>query len=270
MGIMGVLTVIFAIASIASIGVIGNSDQVFAGGLLSCESDADGPWESADTWNDDCNDEGIPGEFQHVLVQHEVTISTDIVNSEDESVEIDEGGVLTVENGASLTTNQLFVNGGDDPMPTLIIEYGGTVDADEFINEGDTFNHGTLNVDIFVNSIFDTFHNQCTGVVNIASNGGNDRDFLIINHGIFNVLGFFANFGLFQNSGEINGGFLNFDDGELQSIPSICLVGGELFPINTTALLLAGIQTNALWIMSTLAIIGSVAFSAVYITVKRN
>jgi len=47
-------------------------------------------------------------------------------------------------------------------------------------------------------------------------------------------------------------------------------VGGKLFPIDTTALLLAGIQTNALWIMSALAIIGSVAFGAVYITVKKN
>ncbi len=47
-------------------------------------------------------------------------------------------------------------------------------------------------------------------------------------------------------------------------------VGGTFIPIDTTALLLAGIQTNALWIMSTLAIIGIVAFGAVYITVKKN
>lgn len=266
MGIMGVLTVIFAMASIVSIGIIGNSDQAFAG--LSCESDADGPWESADTWNDGCNDEGIPGEFQHVVVQHEVTISTDIVNSEDESVEIDEGGVLTVENGASLTTNQLLVNSGDVPMPTLIIEHGGTVDVDFYTNEGDTFNYGTLNVDGFHNHIFDTFHNQCTGVVNLGS-GDNGDGFLIINHGIFNIESFFSNNGIFQNSGMINGNFL-VGRGELEPIDSICLVGGELFPINTTALLLAGIQTNAVWIMSALAIIGSVAFGAVYITARKN
>lgn len=48
------------------------------------------------------------------------------------------------------------------------------------------------------------------------------------------------------------------------------VVGGTFIPIDTTALLLAGIQTNALWIMSTLAIIGIVAFGAVYITVKKN
>jgi len=49
-----------------------------------------------------------------------------------------------------------------------------------------------------------------------------------------------------------------------------CIVGGELLPINTTALLVAGAQTNAVWIMSALAVIGSVAFGALYITSKKS
>ena len=49
-----------------------------------------------------------------------------------------------------------------------------------------------------------------------------------------------------------------------------CLVGGEFLPIDTTALLLAGAQTNAVWIMSALAVIGSVAFGALYITSKKK
>jgi len=48
------------------------------------------------------------------------------------------------------------------------------------------------------------------------------------------------------------------------------IVGGELLPIDTTALLLAGAQTNAVWILSALAVIGSVAFGALYITSKKN
>jgi hypothetical protein len=40
--------------------------------------------------------------------------------------------------------------------------------------------------------------------------------------------------------------------------------------IDIAALLLAGLQTSAVWIMSALAIIGSLAFGAVYITVKKN
>jgi len=47
-------------------------------------------------------------------------------------------------------------------------------------------------------------------------------------------------------------------------------VGGELLSINTTALILAGAQTNAVWIMSALAAIGSVAFGAIYLKTRKN
>ena len=63
----------------------------------------------------------------------------------------------------------------------------------------------------------------------------------------------------------------------IASIASIGVFGnsdeafaGALIPIDTTALLLAGLQTSAVWIMSALAIIGSLAFGAVYITTKKN
>ena len=47
-------------------------------------------------------------------------------------------------------------------------------------------------------------------------------------------------------------------------------VGGEILSIDTTSLILAGVQTNAVWLMSALAVIGSVAFGALYITSKKN
>ena len=47
------------------------------------------------------------------------------------------------------------------------------------------------------------------------------------------------------------------------------VVGGELLPIDTTALLLAGAQVNSVWILSALAVIGSVAFGTLYLTTKR-
>ena len=47
-------------------------------------------------------------------------------------------------------------------------------------------------------------------------------------------------------------------------------VGGEFLPIDSTALLVAGAQTNAVWILSALAVIGSIAFGALYITSKKN
>jgi len=50
----------------------------------------------------------------------------------------------------------------------------------------------------------------------------------------------------------------------------LCEVGGELLPIDSTALILAGAQTNAVWMISALAVIGSVAFGALYLTTRRN
>jgi len=54
-----------------------------------------------------------------------------------------------------------------------------------------------------------------------------------------------------------------------QASNSFC-VGGEFLPIDSTALLVAGAQTNAVWIFSAIAVIGSVAFGALYITSKKN
>ena len=50
----------------------------------------------------------------------------------------------------------------------------------------------------------------------------------------------------------------------------LCEVGGELLPIDSTALILAGAQTSAVWMISALAVIGSVAFGALYLTTRRN
>jgi len=50
----------------------------------------------------------------------------------------------------------------------------------------------------------------------------------------------------------------------------IKVVGGELIPIDSTALILAGAQTNAVWMLSALAVIGSVAFGALYITKRKT
>jgi len=48
------------------------------------------------------------------------------------------------------------------------------------------------------------------------------------------------------------------------------VVGGGFLPIDSTALLLAGAQSSAVWIFTALAVIGSVAFGALYLTTKRN
>ena len=69
-------------------------------------------------------------------------------------------------------------------------------------------------------------------------------------------------------------GFQQFEDAMKQKFDVIVVkpptVGGELLSIDTTALILAGAQTNAVWIMSALAVIGSVAFGAIYLKTRKN
>ena len=48
------------------------------------------------------------------------------------------------------------------------------------------------------------------------------------------------------------------------------VVGGEMMPIDTTAVLIAGIQTNAYSIFGTFVVIGAIAFGALVISVKRK
>jgi len=65
------------------------------------------------------------------------------------------------------------------------------------------------------------------------------------------------------------GDFYAIDD--ISYTEDLCaLVGGEFLQIDSAALILAGAQTNAVWIMSALAVIGSVAFGALYIKTRKN
>jgi hypothetical protein len=73
--------------------------------------------------------------------------------------------------------------------------------------------------------------------------------------------------------GEICGdGIDNDDDGQIDEGCQVenGVVGGEFLPIDATALLVAGAQTNAVWILSALAGIVSVAFATLYIKTKRD
>ena len=69
-------------------------------------------------------------------------------------------------------------------------------------------------------------------------------------------------------------GFQEFEDAMKKKFDVIVVkpptVGGELLSIDTSALILAGAQTNAVWIMSALAAIGSVAFGAIYLKTRKN
>jgi len=83
----------------------------------------------------------------------------------------------------------------------------------------------------------------------------------IVNLGNFNVFGTLLNNGAFINSGAV------LDCGIISgtiSIPGIVnecpVVGGEIIPLETTSLILAGIQTPAVWMISTFSALGIGAF----------
>jgi len=220
---------------LGAILLIPYSNLAYAGN--GCNSVQDGPWEEGSTWVNCSGPGGIPadGPAEDVRIDHHVTISTNIAEIPDEIIVQLPNGILTVQIGASVTSSELIV-------------------------EFDAFNHGTITVtDFFFNGAFDTFHNECTGVLNL--NGENDEDHtntvgpLFINHGIVNLNSIadegFHNVGIFQNSGTINPfvKFFNNDDagGTFETIASPCNpvtpVGGELIPIESTSLILAGAQS---------------------------
>lgn len=157
------------------------------------------------------------------------------------------GDTLTINPGIILYNSDAFkikVRGGIlNNLGTIDNDGGIIVDEDGIINNPGTINnYGT----IFVNT---------DGTIN---NGGNTIN----------------NFGRITNNGIINnicGAKTTGNEIEGNQPNEVCTaVGGTSIPIDKTALLLAGTQTNAVWIMSTLAVIGSIAFGALYITSKKN
>jgi len=52
--------------------------------------------------------------------------------------------------------------------------------------------------------------------------------------------------------------------------PEPTVVGGELLPIDSTALVLAGLQTSAIWMLPILAGVAGSAFGILYIKSRRN
>jgi len=217
------------------------SNLAYAGNMVvGCHSVQDGPWEEGSTWNSCLGPGGIPGDSDGPAINHHVTISTDVVHESIVGV-FQPDGVLEVKKGASLTTNQMNIL-------------------------SDVFNHGTMTVSIFFgNGVIDTFHNECTGVVDITAitffgNAGNGPDARFINHGIFNIspIGKFTNFGIFQNSGILNlpEDIVNLDDGTFETIESNCLIGGNTIPLDTTALLLVSAQSFSWMIPVVLSVLG--------------
>jgi len=115
---------------------------------------------------------------------------------------------------------------------------------------------GTLSINakltsqpLFVGEEISTLFINCNGELVLTEGGSNDRG-LITNHGILQTItgATFTNDGTYQSSGTdiFVGPFIG---NPIVPIASICVVGGELIPLDTSALLLTGAQMNSAWMI---------------------
>jgi len=228
-----------------------------------------GDWSDPNTW--DCDASDVPAKRKQVVILFgdTVTVDTNLNRSSGESTTF---------------IGNVFVFG------TLVVPSPFTFKSDfmQISSPGSVENNGNMIIAEFENK--NIFNNNCGSTLTIQqlfTNVGGNRgpagfnDGSLTNFGtfelgiLFPINGFFNNLSSFLNGGTlinviVSGQAQNFEGMPITTISNICIVGGELLPIDSTALLLAGAQTNAVWIMSALAVIGSVAFGALYITTKKN
>jgi len=231
-----------------------------------------GDWSNPNTW--DCvGVSDVPASRKQVNILSSDTVTVDRV-------------LNRFSGDATTFIGDVFVEG------TLVVPSPFIFKADKLRNGGGSVeNFGNMIIAEFFN--FNIFNNNCGSTLTIQQlittkggargPSGQNTNGPFTNFGTFELgilfgpNNLFVNFSPFQNGGSLinvieSGQDQNFGGSvPITTIPSICpVVGGELLSIDSTALILAGAQTNAVWIMSALAVIGSVAFGALYISSKKN
>ena len=194
-----------------------------------------GNWELGTNWSP----AGVPAPNDDVIFDN---TGFDVnINS---AVTVGPSGSITLS--PTTTNNNLLVNG---PSGSLTI-FG-------------TFTMNNINDDIIFLNSGGIITVQCSGVVTLANGmifvSGDGGAGTLVNHGTItgtannNIL--INSVGLVQNSGTLTAGIQN-NGGALQTIPSICIVGGEFLSIDSTALILAGAQSFSWMIPVVLSVLG--------------
>jgi len=206
-------------------------------------------WETGGNWDLS----RVPEEIDDVVISGKlVDIHSDVTIGPSGSITFDLDGNLRVNDPNALLTIQgsVVMNDGSDDLfareGTILIDCTGSITLDQ----GQVIVQGTGTGGIFIN------HGIITGTLP----GGDPNNSLL-----FNIV--VQSGGLFQNSGTLPSTILVLPSGTFETIPSICpiggngAIGGKLLPIDTTALLLAGVQTNLGWIIPvTISAVGISAF----------
>jgi len=91
--------------------------------------------------------------------------------------------------------------------------------------------------------VFDHTPDQACQILNLAAE-------TIVNNGNLNVFGTLINNGFFINNGAVlNCGIISGSVLPIPGIVNLCPVGGEIIPLDTTMILVAGAQNIAAWMI---------------------
>jgi len=238
---------------------------------FNCESTQTGFWDVPSTWIN-CGG-GVPDDNDNVTIKngHTVTIRTDIRTvplvglslTVEQSAELvldgPSGGNLQMNAGTFTNFGKTTLDGVGGPNTSAELTLGVTPGTNECggiidVNGGSIVNTGHFVVSngVFVNK----------GTMNLNGGGGNQAGSLVIvnaggqvdNHGTINEK---PGVGLDSGIVLLLTGFFN------DNLPNLCpIVGGELLPIDSTALILAGAQSFSWMIPVVLSVLGIGLFVA--------
>jgi len=218
-----------------------------------------GPWSDSNTW--DCDASDVPAKRKQVIIQSGDTVTVDRELNRDSG-------------DATAFIGNVFVDGN------LVVPSPFTFKSDfmQISSPGSVENNGNMIIAEFFN--FDNFNNNCGSTLTIqqlvtnaggplgpqGQNSGSLTNFGTFELGIlfgppnFNNLATFLNGGTLINVIE-SGQDQNFEGMPITTIPSICaVVGGELLSIDSTVLLLAGLQSSAIWMLPVLVGVAGAGF----------
>jgi len=247
---------------------------------FNCESTQTGFWDQITTWIN-CNN-SIPVDGDNITIKNGDIVTVRDIQSVDATV--------TVESGAQLVIDG--VAGGQLEIKNTIQgpQIGALTNSGKITTIG---SNAGRSGELRLSGADST--NECGGIIETnGASGGSSGFFVIVssmhvNKGTINLNGGDG----FSESGSLaitvqsqvdNHGTINENPGLApisgiviiagifnDNLPNLCpIVGGELLPIDSTALMLAGLQTSAIWMLPVLAGVAGSAFAVLYIKSRRN
>lgn len=181
-------------------------------------------------------------------------------------------GTITFPGATTFLTTSLYghpaTHGGEyDPYTQNIMIFGDSFIAQIDPTDGSLvssrdFSGVCVDDNTSINPTFDQGTVDGNGHAFVASNGGN----------LF-FIDYSASFDIADAGNFVACPFLaaNLDDiAPILDSMQMQMIGGEIMPINSVSLLVAGVQSNAFSLLGALALAGGVAFGAFYLSSKRK